>query len=71
MPVINIDKSSVKRHVFQAHRNTVCESGSLILTGRLFQMSGPYPRIECALLFNCELWTFVMLTFDHMYIRLG
>jgi len=34
-------RALLKRCVFRAHRKAACESVSLILTGRLFQMSGP------------------------------
>jgi len=36
-----VNKSSVKKCVFRARRKAPCESVSLILARRLFQMSGP------------------------------
>ena len=42
-----LNKSNVKRCVFWARRKAACESVSLILTGRLFQMSGPQTEKAC------------------------
>jgi len=43
----------LKRRVFRARRKEGCESMSVILTGRLFQMSGP--QTEKARRPNCVL----------------
>jgi len=50
---IYTNKLNLKRWVFRARRKEGCESMSLMLTGRLFQMSGP--QTEKARRPNCVL----------------